>query len=169
MGQRSDVRGIAGSHPSLSADDMQAMQHPQYSSYNGQHPPDGVYRASPQQQHSSVPLLPPIQHFEGQDMQSQPQYAPAPMSNGAQMPQHPPPFNPSQYPYQNGGMQPAPMPSSQNGMMRYQIEPLAYQRGPDGTLPRAARNKTTKDIKRRTKTGCLTCRKRRIKVSGIRV
>jgi hypothetical protein len=142
-------------------------QHPYSNGHH--HTPD--YRASPTQHSNSLshaPLLPPIHHFEGNTMQSQqPQYAPAPM-NGAQMP-HPPPYNPHQFQYPNGAMQPPPMPSNlavnvvngPNGMMRFPIPP-------QGPLPmgqaRAAKNK---EVKRRTKTGCLTCRKRRIKVSSI--
>ena len=141
-----------------------AGQHP-YS--NGHHTPD--YRASPTQHNNSLshtPLLPPIHHhYEGNAMQSQQQqYAPAPM-NGAQMP-HPPPYNPHQFQYPNGAMQPPPMPSNlaangQNGMMRF---PIPQQVPLPMAQARAAKNK---EVKRRTKTGCLTCRKRRIKVSRI--
>lgn len=86
-----------------------------------------AYRPSPPQQ---PPMsLPPIQHFDGQSMQSQPQYGPAHV-NGAQMHQHPPPYNPIRYQYHDGAMQPAPMPShasvnGQNGMMRFPIPPQA--------------------------------------------
>jgi hypothetical protein len=140
-----------------------SMQPHPYS--NGHHTPD--YRASPTQHNNALshaPHLPPIHQFEGSAMQSQqPQYAPAPM-NGAQMP-HPPPYNPHQFQYANGPMQPPPMPSNlaingQNAVMRYPIPP-------QGPLPMAqARAAKNKEVKRRTKTGCLTCRKRRIKVSS---
>lgn len=143
---------------------MQPVQQYLYES-NGQHAPD--YRASQQQQHTAMshaPLLPPIQHFDGQNMQSQHSYPPASM-NGAQMSPHPPPsFHPNQFQYPNGGMQPPPMPSNvgangQMGVMRYPIPP-------QGPMPMSgSRGKASKDVKRRTKTGCLTCRKRRIKVS----
>ncbi|KAF2171171.1 hypothetical protein M409DRAFT_63549 [Zasmidium cellare ATCC 36951] len=115
-----------------------------------------------------APLLPPIEHFGAQrTMQSQqqsqhpPQQHPPPPSyplNGAPMQsqQHPPPYPPPQYQYQNGAM---PSNGQQNGMhMRFPIPPqpsLGAQQMPGG------RHK--KEIKRRTKTGCLTCRKRRIK------
>lgn len=49
-------------------------------------------------------------------------------------------------------------PAQYNAAMRYQLPPQHDQRVLSG-----GRHK--KEIKRRTKTGCLTCRKRRIKVS----
>lgn len=136
---------------------MSEAQHP-YNT-NGHHTPE-PYRASPSQHHSPL-LLPPIHRFEGSNMQSQPPYGP-PGMNGAPM-QHPPPYNPHQFQYPNGAMQPAPMPSNvamngQGGMMRYPIPPQGMAMGHG----RGAKNK---EVKRRTKTGCLTCRKRRIKVS----
>lgn len=77
-------------------------------------------------------------------------------------PHHPPPYLANQFQYSNGGMQPAPMPSNggANGqnMMRYAIPPQASVQLAGGGRPE-------KDIKLRTKTVCLTCRKRRIKVS----
>ncbi|KAK3708904.1 hypothetical protein LTR37_011234 [Vermiconidia calcicola] len=148
---------------------QQQQRSMQYSSAQ-QHASE-AYRDSPQQRHhtpmsmSHAPLLPPIQHFPGaENMQSQPQYAPpAPMNGGAQMPQqphHPPPYHANQFQYSNGAIQPAPMPSNggANGqnMMRYAIPPQASVQLAGGGRPK-------KDIKRRTKTGCLTCRKRRIK------
>lgn len=143
--------------PNMQAYSMQPAG--QYNS-NGHHTPD-AYRASPSQQQSH--LLPPIHNYEAGTMQSQPPYVPQSM-NGAPM-QHPPPYNPHQFQYPNGAMQPAPMPSNvavngQNGIMRYPIPPQA-------ALPMGhARGAKNKEVKRRTKTGCLTCRKRRIKVSS---
>ena len=153
---------------------MQSMQPTQQSSYdsNGQHASD--YRASPHQQQypsmSHAPVLPPIHHFEGQSMQHQPQYAPAPM-NGAQMQQHPPPppqYHPNQFQYANGAMQPPPMPSNvgangQNAMLRFPIPAAPTSMAGGGRGSKDARAV----VKRRTKTGCLTCRKRRIKVRNI--
>ena len=132
----------------------------QYNS-NGHHPPDS-YRASPSQPHShGTPLLPPIHDsYESTTMQSQQPYL-AQQMNGAQMP-HPPPYNPHPFQYPNGAMQPAPMLSNagMNGQ-RFAIPPQA-------AIPiAAARGAKNKEVKRRTKTGCLTCRKRRIKVSNI--
>ena len=130
--------------PSMQQSMQPAQQYP-YNS-NGQHASE-EYRASSQQQHTPIshgPLLPPIQHFEGQNMQSHPHYAPMPM-NGAQMSQHPPPYPPNQFQYQNGGMQPA-MPSSvgpngQNGMMRYPIPP-------QGPMPMTPGRGKAKEVKR---------------------
>ena len=158
----------SGRQPVGSSYSSPSMQYPAYNA-NGQHAAPEAYRASPQQQQSSMsqgPLLPPIQHFKAETMQSQPHYAAVPM-NGAQMQQPPPPhpYNPNQFHYQNGGMQPAPMPSNvsangQTAMMRFPLPPQAG-------LPQdmSGGRSSKKEIKRRTKTGCLTCRKRRIKVS----
>jgi hypothetical protein len=129
---------------------MQYFQHPQ------QHAPPESYRASPQQHEQTsssshaAPHLPPIQHFEGQMMQSQ-QYGAAPLN--AQIPppphahhHHVPPYQPAQYQYPNG-MPSGPMPSNvgangQNGgMMRFPIPPQAGMHQPN------ARPKG-KDIKR---------------------
>ncbi|KAI6834653.1 hypothetical protein KC348_g8436 [Hortaea werneckii] len=111
-------------------------------------------RASPNGQNSmqSPSLLPPIHQGA---LPAQPQYGAHP---AAYVPA--PPYAA----YQNGGMQPMPMPpnvapNGQNGMMRYPIPQVPV----DSRTVTAGRHK--KEIKRRTKTGCLTCRKRRIKVS----
>lgn len=121
-----------------------------------------------------APHLPPIEHFDAQrTMQSQQpgqhpppqQHPPPPYAPMQQQQQHPPPYPPQQYQYQNGALPPGAMPPNgqQNGMhMRFPLPPqpsLGAQQMPGG------RHK--KEIKRRTKTGCLTCRKRRIKVSGV--
>lgn len=125
--------------------------------------------------------LPPIYAQHG--MQHQPHPPPPPyaappnMTNGPQsqpqqqpqQQQHPPPFSPAQYQQYapNGAMAAAaPMPTNvatngQNGMMRYPIPPQPQSL--DQRQMSGGRHK--KEIKRRTKTGCLTCRKRRIKVS----
>ncbi|PPJ60291.1 hypothetical protein CBER1_01318 [Cercospora berteroae] len=116
--------------------------------------------------------LPPLQssYLAQPGMQSHPpSYAPPPatMSNGTAPPlpphqQHAPPYPPPQYHHQQYPP-PAPMPSNvapngQNGVMRY---PLPPQPQLDARQMSGGRHK--KEIKRRTKTGCLTCRKRRIK------
>lgn len=152
----------------------------------------GAYNpyAPPKEQPGSAPSpnvmsLPPIQHYDPAAapnmQQSQPrQYsATTTLSNGApgqsqqQQQQHPPPY-PPEYTYQtptsnqqqqhvasnsqvqiqaaNGGQS--------NGAMRYPIQPQT----PSERQISGGRHK--KEIKRRTKTGCLTCRKRRIKVSS---
>ncbi|KAF7196490.1 putative transcriptional regulatory protein C15D4.02 [Pseudocercospora fuligena] len=119
-----------------------------------------------QQNSSQAPApvnLPPIHHFPPQQpaMQSQPPSYTAPMSsNGAPPPQHPQPYPPPQYQYQNGvppAMQAGVAGNGQNGLMRI---PLPHAQL-DSRHMSGGRHK--KEIKRRTKTGCLTCRKRRIK------
>ena len=162
------VDHLEDSHSQPSMQQVQMHNSMQPAAYNGHHTPE-PYRTSPTQHQSSLPhahapLLPPIHHFEGNGMQSQQPYAP-PM-NGAPM-QHPPPYNPHQFQYSNGGMQHAQIPpnvavNGQNGMMRFPIPPQPQQQ-----MIHARGGKVNKDVKRRTKTGCLTCRKRRIKVSNI--
>ena len=150
--------------PSMQQQHMHGMQ-PYTSNGHHHHTPE-PYRDSPSHHH--LPPLPPIHHFEDSKMQSQQTYVPSPM-NGAQMPPHPQQqYNQHRYQYQNGAMQAAPMSSSvavngQNGMMRFPIPPQPAM--PMGH----ARGAKNKEVKRRTKTGCLTCRKRRIKVSRIPV
>jgi len=128
---------------------MEAAQQQYHYPSAGQQPS----RASPNVQSAmqQTNLLPPIHQGA---LQSQPQYAASP-----------PHYAPvSQYaPYQNGAMQPAPMPSNMganghNGIMRFPIPHAPV----DSRNISGGRHK--KEIKRRTKTGCLTCRKRRIKV-----
>lgn len=120
----------------------------------------------------NVMSLPPIQHFDppAPSMQSQPRhYSAATLSNSAMgHSQHPPPYAP-EYQYQNvaPNQHSATVPHVQmqaangqsNGTMRYPIQPQT----PSERQISGGRHK--KEIKRRTKTGCLTCRKRRIKVS----
>lgn len=111
---------------------------------------------------SQPPMLPPLQQQHHHQHYDGPQYAPQAMHHHHQ----PPPtyHAPGQFVYQNGAMQQPPaMPSNmlvngQNGAMRYALPPQVDARN------LASRNATSKQIKRRTKTGCLTCRKRRIKV-----
>ncbi|KAK0783262.1 hypothetical protein LTR75_014175 [Friedmanniomyces endolithicus] len=133
---------------------QQHQQHYSLSTTDGQYPES--YRPAGQSSH-----LPPLHSYtEAQPVMQQPQrYAAAPTnSNGASMP-HPPPYNPPpgqfQYHNNNGAMQPAPMPSNGHGggVMRYPIAQAPELSGVRGK----------KEIKRRTKSGCLTCRKRRIK------
>lgn len=161
-------RGRASSHP----------LHQQSQSSSSDEPPGPAGASATEHMSQQASLLPSIEHFDPQrNMQSQqpqqhppPQHPPPPPYplNGAPMQpqQHPQPYPPPQYQYQNGAMPPGAMPSNvangqQNGMhMRFPIPPqpsLSAQQMPGG------RHK--KEIKRRTKTGCFTCRKRRIKVS----
>lgn len=136
-------------------------QHPQYyGAPNGQQLPSPDYRGSPPGAPSMS--LPSIQHFEGANMQSQPQYLPASHMNGAPPMMHAPPYNPNMVQYQPQPMpptMPSNAPNGHNGMMRYPIPPQAPM---DVRQMSGGRHK--KEIKRRTKSGCLTCRKRRIKV-----
>lgn len=136
---------------------QQQQQHPQHQHQQYHYGPTASQqpsRASPNGQNSmqSPSLLPPIHQGA---LPAQPQYGAHP---AAYVPA--PPYAP----YQNGGMQPMPMPpnvapNGQNGMMRYPIPQVPV----DSRTVTTGRHK--KEIKRRTKTGCLTCRKRRIKVS----
>ena len=131
-------------------------------------PPQGqqasdAYRGSPQGSNMSLPPLnlPPIRLQDGQQPPPQPQPSQQPMGSPLPPPQHgmpqyyPHPGHPQPGQQMNmGNMGPA-----QFNAMRYQLPPQADQRVLSG-----GRHK--KEIKRRTKTGCLTCRKRRIKVSS---
>ncbi|KAK5134965.1 hypothetical protein LTR08_005917 [Meristemomyces frigidus] len=146
MDNKADVKRRDSSHPSPGAQSMEgAQQQYHYRSSSGQ-------LARPAGNGHN--LLPPILLS---NMTAQPVYPPA----------HPPHYVPTnQYThYQNGAMQPAPMPSNvgvngQSGVLRFPIPPQATQESRH--MNGSQRHK--KEIKRRTKTGCLTCRKRRIKV-----
>lgn len=153
-------------HHQASPQQQHHQQQHYYSAPNGHHAPPPPppqqqqqapdFRGSPS---GAAPMsLPSIQHFEGQGaMQSQHQYVPAGQINGA--PMYPPPYNPGLVQYQSPTpTMPSNAPNGQNGVMRYAIphNPM------DARAMSGGRHK--KEIKRRTKTGCLTCRKRRIKV-----
>ncbi|KAK4560457.1 hypothetical protein LTR86_005653 [Recurvomyces mirabilis] len=143
---------------SSSSESMQQQQQQQYLySHSGasQRPQQAeVYRGSAQ----AAPL--PSLHSSSAEGPTAMQHYLATTMNGAQLQQ--PSYNPAVHQYalyhQNGAVQPPPMPSNGQGMMRYPIPP---QTSMDSRQMTGARGK--KDIKRRTKTGCLTCRKRRIK------
>ena len=131
-------------------------------------PPQGQqsteqYRASPTGSNMSLPSLnlPPIRSIDGHVPQSQPPPQP---SMGSPLP---PPVAPmsAYFPHPSQTLPPPGqhmnVTSSPHNMgMRY---PLPAQ-GADQRIMSGGRHK--KEIKRRTKTGCLTCRKRRIKVSA---
>jgi hypothetical protein len=141
----------------------QHHQHHQqyYGAPNGQQHPSPDYRGSPP---GAPPMsLPSIQHFEGANMQSQPQYLQTAHMSGAPPLMHaPPPYNPNMVQYQPQQMpptMPSNAPNGHSGIMRYPIPPQAPM---DVRQMSGGRHK--KEIKRRTKSGCLTCRKRRIKV-----
>jgi hypothetical protein len=159
---------VNGSYPSPHSYPSPSMQ----ASYTYP-PPQGsdAYRGSPQGAHNALPPLnlPPIRQLDGQPPQPQPQPQQQQQHHQQQAQQPmgsplPPPHNgqPQYYPHQGhappGQMGMANMgPAQYNASMRYQLPPQHDQRQLSG-----GRHK--KEIKRRTKTGCLTCRKRRIKV-----
>lgn len=133
-------------------------------------PPQGqqtsdAYRGSPQSSNMSLPPLnlPPIRLQDGQQPQAQPQPAQQQQQQpmGSPLPPPPPHGMPQYYPHPAHAQPGQPMMANmgpQFNAMRYQLPPQGDQRVLSG-----GRHK--KEIKRRTKTGCLTCRKRRIKVS----
>jgi hypothetical protein len=148
--------------PPVQQHQQQHHQHPQYyGAPNAQQlSSSSDYRGSPP---GGVPMsLPSIQHFEGANMQSQPQYLPPSHMNGAPPMMHAQAYNSNMVQYQAQPMaptMPSNAPNGHNGMMRYPIPPQAPM---DVRQMSGGRHK--KEIKRRTKSGCLTCRKRRIKV-----
>ncbi|OAG14045.1 hypothetical protein CC77DRAFT_578880 [Alternaria alternata] len=158
--------------PNMQSRQQQAVAYPSPHSYPSPSmqptytypPPQGQqsnegYRSSPQGAQMSLPPLnlPPIRLQDGQQSQAQPQQPPQPMGSPLPPPQH----GMQQYYPHPGHAQPGqPMMGNIGGpqfnAMRYQLPPQGDQRVLSG-----GRHK--KEIKRRTKTGCLTCRKRRIK------
>ncbi|CAI9633511.1 unnamed protein product [Alternaria alternata] len=158
--------------PNMQSRQQQAVAYPSPHSYPSPSmqptytypPPQGQqsnegYRSSPQGAQMSLPPLnlPPIRLQDGQQSQAQPQQPPQPMGSPLPPPQH----GMQQYYPHPGHAQPGqPMMGNMGGpqfnAMRYQLPPQGDQRVLSG-----GRHK--KEIKRRTKTGCLTCRKRRIK------
>ncbi|KAF4549543.1 Fungal Zn(2)-Cys(6) binuclear cluster domain-containing protein 18 [Elsinoe fawcettii] len=134
-------------------------QSPPASAQQPQHSLPGVSQQPPHQPQQYAPSLPPLQGASA---------PPQPSTNGAAAP--PPPPHQQQPPapmYGNG--HPPPPPSvpqytptgvngtngATNGHHRV-LYPIPPQNGTDVRPPK-------REIKRRTKTGCLTCRKRRIK------
>ena len=126
---------------------MAAMPAPsQYAPYalsNGQ----GLSGAAQPGAHNMQALnLPPIRSGDGGPQSQQP-------------PQQPPPSQPGQGPQQYYLAPGQPYPGQTGDIMRYGGIPIPPA---DSRIMSGGRHK--KEIKRRTKTGCLTCRKRRIKV-----
>tara|TARA_R110002003_G_scaffold28_2_gene1543 strand:- start:1283 stop:1864 length:582 start_codon:yes stop_codon:yes gene_type:complete len=137
-------------------------------------PPQGQqsnepYRGSPQGTNMSLPPLnlPPIRL---QDGQQPPPPQPQPVQQPMGSPLPPPPHGMPQYYGHQAHPHPPPGqqmmanmgPAQYNAAMRYQLPPQHNEQ----RVLSGGRHK--KEIKRRTKTGCLTCRKRRIKVSTSR-
>jgi hypothetical protein len=133
---------------------------------NGGHyqPPNGTYQYAhspaqpqgqqPSQAHSQHQFQAQPQHYQNTDMyhnSGQGQVPQAPI--GSPLPNNMPPMTSMGY------MTGYPSNMGQgNAQMRYQL--------PGDPNKMLSGNRHKKEVKRRTKTGCLTCRKRRIKVSG---
>jgi hypothetical protein len=128
-------------------------------------PPQGQpgnegYRGSPQGTNMSLPSLnlPPIRGLQdGQQAQSQ--QTQQPMGSPLPPPQH---GMPQYYGHPGHAQHGQPM---NMGNMGPQFNAMRYQLPPQGDQRVLSGGRHKKEIKRRTKTGCLTCRKRRIKVS----
>jgi len=135
------------------------------------------YRASPTGSHVSLPSLnlPPIRSIDPRQQQQQ-QQQPQPQAQQLQQTQQPLPQQVGQAPigsplpppvaqmsqyYHNQG-QSLPPPQHANVTSSPHNPAMRYPLPADGRIMSGGRHK--KEIKRRTKTGCLTCRKRRIKV-----
>ena len=149
MDDKVDVRDVKrrdSSHPSPGAQSMEGAQQQQQYHYSSTNSP--LARLSGEQPNLLPPLIP-------SNMQSQAVYA-----------AHPTHYLPTnQYPhYQHGAMQTVPMPSSASGQSGVLSFPIPRQ-APQESRHMNGSHRHKKEIKRRTKTGCLTCRKRRIKVS----
>ena len=137
---------------------------PSMSSYDYPPPAQGQnepYRASPTNSHSSLPSV-SLRLILAMDSENQPQQQrPQQQSNSQVALGSPLPPSMGQY-YHNQGQSLPPPPhhmsvtSDPSQQMRYPLP------APDNRIMSGGRHK--KEIKRRTKTGCLTCRKRRIKV-----
>ncbi|KAI1154035.1 hypothetical protein F4825DRAFT_223780 [Nemania diffusa] len=131
------------------------MSNPHYSYSNTAPPTHDPYRSSPHTTANNAMPLPSMRTFDPVQQQSQQQQHMA-----MAMPVSPVPSVPGQAPLSYYGQQ-VPMGAyaslSPDAMgQRYALPP-----GGPGAVMTAGRHK--KEIKRRTKTGCLTCRKRRIK------
>lgn len=135
-------------------------------------PPQGPhsnepYRDSPQGANMSLPPLnlPPIRLQDGQQppppqqQQQQQQPPQQPMGSPLPPPQH---AMPQYYPHP-GHPQPGQQQMGMGNLGPAQFNAMRYQLPPQGDTRVLSGGRHKKEIKRRTKTGCLTCRKRRIK------
>ncbi|KAF1944564.1 hypothetical protein EJ02DRAFT_340879 [Clathrospora elynae] len=157
--------------PSMQQARQQAVAYPSPHSYPSPSmqatytypPPQGqqndAYRGSPQGSSMALPSLnlPPIRLQDGQQPSAQSQQNQQPMGSPL-----PPQHGMPQYYAHPGHAQPGqPM---NMGNMGPQFTAMRYQLPPQGGEQRVlSGGRHKKEIKRRTKTGCLTCRKRRIK------
>ena len=153
MDDKADVKDVKrrdSSHPSPVAQSMEGAQQQQQQQYL--YSSSNIQLARPSEEQPN--LLPPLLLS---NMQSQAVYA---TQSTHYLPT-------TQYTnYQNGAMQPTPMPSSasaQSGVLSFPIP----RQAPQESRQLSGSHRHKKEIKRRTKTGCLTCRKRRIKVSEV--
>ena len=158
------------SYPSPS---MSAYAYPPPTSGQGAEP----YRASPTGSHVSLPSLnlPPIRNIDGRSPTAQQQAQAAQQSPSLQQQQGQStgvqssmgsPLAPPMGQYYQHQQQALPPPQSHMNVTSDPNQPLRYPLpATDNRMISGGRNK--KEIKRRTKTGCLTCRKRRIKVCGV--
>jgi hypothetical protein len=160
--------------PNMQSRQQQAVAYPSPHSYPSPSmqptytypPPQGQqsnegYRSSPQGSQMSLPPLnlPPIRLQDGQQSQAQPQPPSQPMGSPLPPPQH---AMQQYYPHPGHAQPGQPM----MGNMGPQFNAMRYQLPPQGDQRVLSGGRHKKEIKRRTKTGCLTCRKRRIKVSA---
>lgn len=149
-----------------------------------------TYRASPTGSHVSLPAvnLPPFRTIDGNNAQQRPLHSPSSQhrvgsqhspgqatqqqqvtsgQTGMGSPLPPPPGAalPPSYYHNPGQSLPPPPAQQQMNVMADPAQPHRYPLPPAGVAMGMSGVRHKKEIKRRTKTGCLTCRKRRIKVS----
>jgi hypothetical protein len=147
------IRPPPGPFPSPRSYTSPQMQ-PSYAYPPPQGQPGDAFRHSPATSNASLPpvSLPPLRSIDGQQPPPPPQLMP--QAGHQQLQQGMPPMH-GYYTHPSHGM-----PHPGRAMPPY----ARYAPIPHGTAMPGGRGK--KEIKRRTKTGCLTCRKRRIKVSS---
>lgn len=169
MAQNSNQTRLPGSYSSPHSYPSPSMSAYAYPPHNPGQTTE-AYRASPTGSNVSLPSLnlPPIRTtMDGRPQSQQGRHTPQhqhqhqPQQQQVAQPQMAAPLPPPMYyPAMPGQSLPPSqhmnVTSDPNQPMRYPLPP------PDGRMMSGGRHK--KEIKRRTKTGCLTCRKRRIKV-----
>ncbi|TID21723.1 putative c6 finger domain [Venturia nashicola] len=128
---------------------------PTYAWPPAQGQPNEPYRHSPGQSNASLPInLPPLRSIDPQSHSHSPAHPPSHQIEGAVQQQGQP--MPGYYP-------PPPLPNVQHHNHTSAPQLMRYAPIPQGDAHMMAGSRHKKEIKRRTKTGCLTCRKRRIK------